>query len=420
MLPPRRLIHRVLQAVVLAALGGLLAILLARPAQAQSVPPSTSTFSSSRLFSARPFRPAVNSSVAPSTTFTSPLATPVITVTAVPKVTAVPTPVSTPEPTPTIPPFTPAPSVAGEKVMYLTFDDGPNGVWTQQMLDVLAEFNARATFFIVGVNAEGNDAILRKVHDAGHGLANHSYTHYSLKATGFKNYAWEINTTSALLGDMESKCFRPPYGHVDGNTEAFAEELGYEIAMWNIDPQDWRLPGSAAIANNVIANARPNGVVVLHDGGGERAQTVAAVRTILATLQPQGYVFKALCRDAPMPELFPTTEEGGMDDLSYGSESGTLGQGSITFPAAGAVVSGLVLVQGTAAHPDFEKWQLDLMINGADPIFLNLGEEQMPEVGRLFVWDTRRFPDGGHMLRLRVVHSGGNYDEYFAHVTVQN
>ncbi|MBK8045797.1 MAG: hypothetical protein IPK16_00865 [Anaerolineales bacterium] len=92
----------------------------------------------------------------------------------------------------------------------------------------------------------------------------------------------------------------------------------------------------------------------------------------------------------------------------------------ISTPADGATVHGLVPVKGIALHPEFRKWQLDLLIDGASETYLAFGEQPLLEDGELLSWDTTRYPNGNHMLRLRVVRDGLNYDEYFAQVTIDN
>ncbi|MGL4648989.1 MAG: hypothetical protein ACRC1H_06260, partial [Caldilineaceae bacterium] len=95
-------------------------------------------------------------------------------------------------------------------------------------------------------------------------------------------------------------------------------------------------------------------------------------------------------------------------------------RGAIVLPKAGATVSGIQPVIGYAQSETFEKWQLDLLVNGSEELFLTVSDAQVDGPTPLFGWDTSLYPNGVHMLRLRVVYAGSNYDEYFAHVTVQN
>ncbi len=195
-----------------------------------------------------------------------------------------------------------APEV-GAPTIFLTFDDGPFQPWTQQIIDVLAEYDAHATFFMVGRQAILEPETLKKIYDGGNGLGNHGYNHANLTGVSQQFFDAEVGDTGALFGDMNSMCLRPPYGAIDYNVVDFAEKLGYSVVKWNMDPEDWGSPGASVIARHVIDNARDGSIVVMHDGGGDRSQTVAALRVILKTLTARGFNFKALCRDYPMESL---------------------------------------------------------------------------------------------------------------------
>lgn len=387
----------------------------------------------------------------------------------------------------------PAPIAGGadlpdEKVLFLTFDDGPLDPWTGEILDVLAEFDAQATFFVLGASALSDPEIIKRMYDEGHGLGNHSWSHYNL--TGLAKWAFdaELEDTGDLLGDKNAFCLRPPYGAIDDTVTARAADLGYETVKWTVDPQDWRQPGAQAIARNVIENAAPNAIVLLHDGGGDRAQTVAALRFILRRLGAQGWQFKALCRDVRpidltptpgaepplLPQALPTAyseenpdgepyptptaeetplpagpghvqgapraakparaatptptatplpaETPAPDQAPRPPRTPPAGEpfGGFTVPAEGATVSGRVLVQGFARHPNFLKWQLDLLNADGDSRFLALGETPLAEAGPLVEWDTRRVPNGLYTLRLRVVHDQLEVAEFLVSVEVAN
>lgn len=180
------------------------------------------------------------------------------------------------------------------KVIYLTFDDGPNAVWTPQVLEVLAQYNAHVTFFVIGKEAEKHPELVRAAVEAGHVVGHHTWSHPWLGNVDHDTFVSEITRTSDVLGDLISPYLRPPYGYVDENVQAYADELGLKLVRWNIDPADWEQPPAEQIANNVISHARPGGVVLLHDGGGNRSQTVAALPLILTTLGEQGYVFESV------------------------------------------------------------------------------------------------------------------------------
>jgi peptidoglycan/xylan/chitin deacetylase (PgdA/CDA1 family) len=194
-------------------------------------------------------------------------------------------------------------TAAGQPILYLTFDDGPSSALTPQIVELLGQYGAKATFFVIGVHVRRAPAALRPVAEAGHTIANHTLAHKSLAGTSRAAFAKELQDTETIVqravGDLLPpdhlmRFLRPPGGATDANTAAYAAELGYQVAAWDIDPKDWRRPGAAAIASHVLRRAFPGAVVVLHDGGGGSQQTVTALGAILAELSAQGYVFRGL------------------------------------------------------------------------------------------------------------------------------
>jgi peptidoglycan/xylan/chitin deacetylase (PgdA/CDA1 family) len=190
-------------------------------------------------------------------------------------------------------------------VLYLTFDDGPHDTYTPQVLDTLDQYGARATFFVIGKQIPSASRIVKDSAASGNYQANHSYGHVDLTTLSQAAFDKEIADTYSTIQDAtggqdsgRSKllCLRPPFGATNASTGSYAAALGYEVVLWDLDPQDWRQPGAEQIADHVIANARPGAIVLMHDGGGHRDQTVAALNTILSTLSGQGYRFEALCR----------------------------------------------------------------------------------------------------------------------------
>jgi peptidoglycan/xylan/chitin deacetylase (PgdA/CDA1 family) len=195
--------------------------------------------------------------------------------------------------------------IDGQPVLYLTFDDGPNGTYTPQILDTLAQYDARATFFVLGKQASSASDVVGDSVARGNYEANHTYSHIDLTTLAQEAFNKEVmNTYDAIQeatsgqdsGRNKLLCLRPPYGASDNTTASYATALGYELVLWDIDPQDWRQPGADQIAKHIINNARPGAIVLMHDGGGHRDQTVVALKTVLSTLSEQGYRFEALCR----------------------------------------------------------------------------------------------------------------------------
>ena len=228
----------------------------------------------------------------------TPTATPTVTLipTATPTATNTPMPTNTPEPTPTPIPLTATQVPVADKVLYLSFDDGPDPNWTPQILEVLARHNAKATFFVIGRSAYSFPDTLQAIRDGGHTLGNHTWDHASLKGMSQHQFNDEVQTTQSILGIGGTNCLRPPYGATDGNTTSFAELNGLRLMLWGVDSLDWRQPGTEAITNRVVSLARPDTVVLFHDGGGNREQTVAALDAILSQLSAQGYSFAAPCQ----------------------------------------------------------------------------------------------------------------------------
>lgn len=182
---------------------------------------------------------------------------------------------------------------SGEKVVALTFDDGPNPTYTRQILDILQRENAKATFFVIGRVAQGQPDLMRRIAAEGHEFGNHTWTH-RMRFADSATAAQEIDNTSALIHRLTGKTtrlYRPPGGTLNNGLDARARGLGYAIVMWSHDTSDWRRPAASTIVQRAIANAQPGNIILMHDGGGDRRATVAALPQIIQTLRQQGYRF---------------------------------------------------------------------------------------------------------------------------------
>jgi peptidoglycan-N-acetylglucosamine deacetylase len=191
-----------------------------------------------------------------------------------------------------------APGVAG--VVYLTFDDGPTPAWTPRVLELLARYRARATFFVLGRNAAAYPELVRQEFAAGHGVGNHTWSHRRLTGLTGDRLAEEVGTTGAAIQRATGapvRCLRPPYATVDPASAGRVRALGLRLVLWDVDTNDWLRPGAGVIAGRVLGRVRAGDVVLLHDGGGDRGQTVAALEQVLASLSARGFRFGALCRD---------------------------------------------------------------------------------------------------------------------------
>lgn len=176
--------------------------------------------------------------------------------------------------------------------IFLTFDDGPGGSYTDEILAVLAENDAKATFFQLGQNAKRDPARSRAILAAGHALGNHTWDHPDMTTLTRTQMNSQINRTQNLLESYgaEVNCFRPPYGAYNTKVDNAITAAGLKRQMWNEDTKDWSKPGVDAIVD-VLLGATPGDVVLMHDGGGDRSQTVKALEIALPKLAAKGYKF---------------------------------------------------------------------------------------------------------------------------------
>lgn len=175
-----------------------------------------------------------------------------------------------------------------EKKIALTFDDGPNAVYTEQLLNGLKEREIHATFFLIGENLEGNEELVKRMSQEGHILGNHTYSHVQLNLLSKDAACAEIWKTNTALFDITGKIpvyIRPPYGLWDENAACAAE---MQEVLWNIDPEDWKYQNKDRIVNVVLKNAKDGGIILLHDN---YKTSVEAALEIVDKLTEQGYEF---------------------------------------------------------------------------------------------------------------------------------
>lgn len=173
----------------------------------------------------------------------------------------------------------------GRKRVALTFDDGPSS-YTGSVLRTLDRHNAKGSFFVLGDQVPGDTKTLRKAVRRGHELANHSLHHERYPSSS------SMEATSARIEAATgfSPCtFRPPYGLIDGDVASAARANGMSSVLWEVDTLDWTLPGSEAIYRRAVGGARAGSIVLMHDGGGYRQQTLSALPRIIQTLQSRGF-----------------------------------------------------------------------------------------------------------------------------------
>ena len=197
---------------------------------------------------------------------------------------------------------------AAKKKIAISFDDGPDARWTPKILDILKEKNVPAAFFVIGIDASQAPDLLRREFAEGHEIGNHTYTHpnFTLDEISRTQIRWELNLTQRLIEStigVKSILFRPPFG-IDHQPEyaeevaalPIAQDMGYLIVGQKIDPHDWeqrdgkQVPAQE-IVDGVLRQAEDGNIILFHDGGGDRSQTVEALPKVIDGLRAQGYQF---------------------------------------------------------------------------------------------------------------------------------
>ncbi len=256
---------------------------------------------------------------------------------------------------------------AAKKKIAITFDDGPDPQWTPKILDILKEKNVPATFFVIGEYASVSPGLLKREYAEGHEIGNHTYTHPNFEdptKTTKTQIRWELNLTQRLIEStigVKSILFRPPFG-IDHQPEyaeevaqlPIAQDMGYLIIGQKIDPHDWQqrdgkpIPAQE-IVDATLRQADEGNIVLFHDGGGDRSQTVAALPQIIDALRSQGYQFVSV------PDLIGKTRAEVMMPLSAAERLEARADGFIfglyhwfRLGIATIFIVGIVLVSGRA------------------------------------------------------------------------
>jgi peptidoglycan/xylan/chitin deacetylase (PgdA/CDA1 family) len=180
-----------------------------------------------------------------------------------------------------------------DRVVALSYDDGPSPANTRALLDVLASADARATFFVVGSRVEQNPEIVAQTLKAGHELGNHSHTHPNLRSIPPEEALREVEAAAAAIEAVAgpTSLFRPPFGKNPSNHVEIAARLGLQTVLWSIDSGDTMPFSAGRIEREVTGRVQPGDVVLLHDGGDRRDRTLDATERILAALGSRGYRF---------------------------------------------------------------------------------------------------------------------------------
>lgn len=196
-------------------------------------------------------------------------------------------------------------AVTGKKWLALTFDDGPSPANTPAILRLLTQYHAHATFFVLGSEAEKFPGLLHQIARQGSVVANHGWLHLNLRTVGAARMWGDAQKTASLLASLrvpQARIYRPPYGMTSPALIRLFAAHGYQVVLWSVDTRDWAAPGTAFIVRQVYREVKPGAIILMHDGGGSRAQTVDALATVLPALTQLGYRFVTL------PQLLPSSK----------------------------------------------------------------------------------------------------------------
>jgi peptidoglycan/xylan/chitin deacetylase (PgdA/CDA1 family) len=188
-------------------------------------------------------------------------------------------------------PSAPASPVPGN-VISLTFDDGPDPKYTPRILEILRQAGVHATFCILGTQARAYPALVKAVHDAGHTICDHTEHHPHLDQLPAPEVDGEIGSMAAFLQDTTGEAprfFRAPYGGINDTVVQTAHKHGLRVLGWSSDPSDYLKPSPIVLVYRVFASLHPGAIVLMHDGGGDRTNTVAALPAIINGLKSKGY-----------------------------------------------------------------------------------------------------------------------------------
>jgi peptidoglycan/xylan/chitin deacetylase (PgdA/CDA1 family) len=177
----------------------------------------------------------------------------------------------------------------------LTIDDGPSAVYTPQILRLLQEHGVTATFCMVGARVTAHPGIAREVADAGHAIVNHTWTHARLSALAPTAVQDQMSRARDAIHNVTGRrpgMFRAPYGAWSPTVLKLCAQMQLAPLDWSVDPQDWANPGVNAIVTTIMRNTRTGSIILEHDGGQHRSETVAALKIVLPRLLAAGFQFR--------------------------------------------------------------------------------------------------------------------------------
>ncbi|MDU4859505.1 MAG: polysaccharide deacetylase family protein [Terrisporobacter othiniensis] len=185
-----------------------------------------------------------------------------------------------------------------EKLIALTFDDGPDEDFTPQILDILKKYNVKATFYVIGEKVQYNKKIIKRQYEEGHEIGNHTYTHINVSKNGYNKIKKEIGDTQSAVKSVTGiypKTFRPPYRAISKDMCDIIKEKDMNIVLWSyVDARDWESPGVCSIVKSIESGIQNGCIILLHDYNKIRApksQTIEALDIIIPNLLEKGYKF---------------------------------------------------------------------------------------------------------------------------------
>ncbi len=181
-----------------------------------------------------------------------------------------------------------------EKVLALTFDDGPHPRYTKEILALLDEYGIRATFFMIGENIANYPETARMVFEAGHEIGNHTDTHPCIRRIDHNGLAKEMQDAEKKIVELtgsKPNLFRPPEGLCSHDICEIAQKMDYSVILWTVDTRDWAGTPSEVIKDGVLKRVRGGDILLFHDYVSRRGHTLEALRKLIPALQSQGYEF---------------------------------------------------------------------------------------------------------------------------------
>lgn len=180
------------------------------------------------------------------------------------------------------------------KNIALTFDDGPHPIHTPEILEILAEYNVRATFFVIGLNSSWYPDIVKMEYDSGHEIGNHTFSHSNLRNLPYNKLCDEIYKAECMIYEnieYRTKLLRPPGGLFGNELFKAAVDQDYTIVCWSVDTRDWAHTPSKDIVDSVLSSVKGGDIILFHDYISGKSPTPDALREIIPALLDKGYNF---------------------------------------------------------------------------------------------------------------------------------